>query len=156
VPKEDVELPTDATDECDDAVTVTTDAPDVVAVGPPVVTAPATEASGTESTCSFNVTVEGPFIRGEANQTAKRDIADALCILDFLFGKADALCKNLVRECLDASDVNDDGTVNQADPIWLLSYLFTSGPLPPAPFPDCGADPTDDILDCKSFAPCAQ
>ncbi len=52
--------------------------------------------------------------------------------------------------CLDALDGNDDASVNLADPILLLSWGFAMGSQLPAPFPDCGVDPTDDLLACDA------
>jgi hypothetical protein len=43
-----------------------------------------------------------------------------------------------------------------ADAIALLSHLFANaGPLP-APFNQCGIDPTADTLDCGSYPPCEE
>ena len=44
--------------------------------------------------------------------------------------------------CLDAADVNDSGDLDISDPLWLILYLFASGPMPPEPFPAAGPDPT--------------
>ena len=83
------------------------------------------------------------FIRGEANDSDRIDIADAVRILDYLFGHKEPLC-------LDALDVNDDGKNDIADAIYLLSYLFAKGPAPKAPFDEPGVDPTCDSLGCNS------
>ena len=56
--------------------------------------------------------------------------------------------------CDDACDANDDGLNNIADAIYVLSNLFSMGPNPPSPFPDCGPDPTGDGIRCTAFAPC--
>jgi len=88
-----------------------------------------------------------PFIRGDANQDKNHDIADAIKTLNYLF-------LGEVSSCLKALDINDDGNVDVADPIYLLTYLFAGGTPPPAPFPDCGMDPTADSLTCVSFAGC--
>ena len=46
------------------------------------------------------------------------------------------------------SDIDDDGKVNIADPISILSWLFAGGrPLPPPA--ECGPDPAGDPLDCR-------
>ena len=42
------------------------------------------------------------------------------------------------------------------DGIAVLNHLFLGGPAPALPYPDCGLDPTDDLLGCKGFAPCSQ
>jgi hypothetical protein len=56
--------------------------------------------------------------------------------------------------CLDAADANDRGAVDIADAISILSHLFANaGPLP-APFGQCGIDPTIDELGCESYPPC--
>ena len=54
--------------------------------------------------------------------------------------------------CLDACDANDDGKLNLADTIFLLNYIFESGPTPPNPGPDLdkGPDPTGDYLNCDN------
>ena len=51
-----------------------------------------------------------------------------------------------------AGDIDDDGLIQLSDVVSLLSYLFSEGAAPAAPFPDCGADPTTD-LDCLN-SPC--
>jgi hypothetical protein len=55
---------------------------------------------------------------------------------------------------LKAADANDSGAVNIADAIYLLGYVFASGPALPPPLVDCGSDPTPDSLTCESFLPC--
>ena len=82
------------------------------------------------------------FVRGDANRDGGVEIADAITILDALFGGGGAL------SCEDAADTNDDGTVDLADPISLLAYLFSGGSAPPEPFVAPGEDPTADGLDC--------
>ena len=57
--------------------------------------------------------------------------------------------------CPDATDTNDDSELDLADAIALLTHLFADNDGLPAPFPDCGLDPTEDALGCDSFAPCA-
>jgi hypothetical protein len=91
---------------------------------------------------------DGLFLRGEINGDISVNIADALFLLTQLFSGGPA------GTCADASDVNDDGSVNLADPIRLLAYLFSGGDVPDAPFPDCGVDPTADMLGCVSFGAC--
>jgi len=77
------------------------------------------------------------FVRGDANDDGALNIADAISILGYLFGGQAA------PGCLDTADTNDDSAVNVADAISLLGHLFAgTGPLP-APFPECGEDPTD-------------
>jgi hypothetical protein len=88
------------------------------------------------------------FHRGDANVSGTIDIADAIFVLSYLFAKG------AMPLCLDATDTNDDGRVNISDAIMLLRYVF-GGQALPAPFGECGVDPTEDSLDCSSFAPCS-
>lgn len=85
------------------------------------------------------------FRRGDANVSGAVDLADAIFILNRLFGDAaDPLCP-------DAADPNDDGDVNVSDAVFVLGWLFSTGATPPPPGPDaCGADPTaDDLGRCR-------
>ena len=55
---------------------------------------------------------------GDVNLDYRRDIADAVAILGFLFlGEGELVCPQ-------AADVNADGKVNLADPVDLLRQLF--------------------------------
>jgi hypothetical protein len=77
------------------------------------------------------------FKRGDVNADGTLNIADAIKLLGHLFAREAA------PTCQNAADANDDGTLNIADAIKILSHLFAAtGPLP-APFPNCGPDPTD-------------
>ncbi len=92
-----------------------------------------------------------PFLRGDANQDGVVNITDAVATLDFLFlGDPASLA------CGDAADSNDDGAVNLSDAIMTLNFLFLGGAAIPLPGPEsCGVDPTQDGLDCASFAACS-
>ncbi|MFN0060209.1 MAG: hypothetical protein ACKVX7_17260 [Planctomycetota bacterium] len=91
------------------------------------------------------------FRRGDANDDGGFNIADAIWILGSLFipGTPGLLC-------LDAADVNDDGAVNIADAVFALNALFVPGaPQPPPPTPpNCGLDPTLEVIDCNEHASC--
>ncbi len=87
------------------------------------------------------------FVRGDINDDSSINIADAVAGLAYLFSGGPA-------NCLDAVDTNDDGNANVADGVYLLTFLFSGGPTPPAPFSDCGSDPTGDSLDCDTFDNC--
>ena len=89
-----------------------------------------------------------PFRRGEANEDGSLDLSDGITVLNYLFTGTAAL------SCLKAGDSNDSGVLDLSDGVYLLSYLFLGGPAPPAPFPECGMDPTEDALDCASYAGC--
>jgi len=91
----------------------------------------------------------GPrFRRGDANQDWRFDISDPVFILRSLFLTGELL------GCEKAGDSNDDGKVDVSDSIRILRRLFLEDDPPPAPFADCGPDPTPDILPCKEFVPC--
>ena len=106
--------------------------------------------SGLSGECTF--TCPGGagtlFKRGDSNADGSLNIADAISTLGFLFGG------EAEPPCMSAADANDDGNVNIADAIRTLGYLFSGVGDLPAPFADCGTDPTPDELDCKSFDPC--
>jgi hypothetical protein len=96
---------------------------------------------------------ERPYRRGDANADQDTDISDAVFVLNYLFlGGAEPAC-------LKSADANDSGgsAPDLSDPVYLLNFLFLGGPEPPAPFHDCGTDPTidGDELSCESFPPCS-
>ena len=85
------------------------------------------------------------FVRGDADSDGELNITDAVYTLSFLFlGGAFPTCE-------DAADVDDLGTVELTDAVYLLDHLFLGGAPPPAPYPEAGADPTDDALGCRGF-----
>jgi hypothetical protein len=86
--------------------------------------------------------------RGDTNADSTLDIADAVFTLMYLFAVGQA------PTCLDSADTNDDGTIDLADAIAALSHLFADTGDLPAPFGECGIDPTADTLDCSRYAPC--
>ena len=88
------------------------------------------------------------FLRGDSNDDEGVDIADAIYVLNYLFGGGGALT------CEDAADANDDGAVDISDAISILGFLFDAGGLLPEPFGSCGTDPTDDLLECSAAEPC--
>ena len=72
-----------------------------------------------------------------------------IALLGFLFsGSFDLACE-------DRGDFDDSGDVNLTDAVSLLDFLFLDGSPPAAPYPDCGADPTDDPLACVPTGGCA-
>jgi hypothetical protein len=52
--------------------------------------------------------------------------------------------------CRSAGDANDDGSYDLSDAVRLLDYLFSGSARPPAPFSECGPDPTPDALPCET------
>ena len=98
-----------------------------------------------EDTVVATITLPTPDMRrGAVNDDAIVDVSDALLILFYLIGDVPA------PNCLKAADANDDGRIDATDTVYLLNYLFLRGLAPPAPFAECGLDPTADALTCES------
>ena len=88
------------------------------------------------------------FVRGDVNQDGAEDLSDAVALLNHLFqGGAQPACRS-------AGDVNDDNGLDLSDAVYQLSALFLGGASIPAPYPDCGDDPTAGELDCREFLRC--
>ncbi len=84
-----------------------------------------------------------PFLRGDVDGDSQVLITDAVLVLQFLFSGGAA------PACFDAADVNDSGSIDLADPIGLLGYLFIFTNPPAYPWPSSGFDGTeDDLGDC--------
>ena len=49
-------------------------------------------------------------------------------------------------------DCNDDSLTDLVDPLYLLAYLFSGGPIVLPPFPDCGPEPQPSGLTCDVFS----
>ena len=101
-------------------------------------------------TVTAEVSTEESFLRGDANDDGRVNIADPIWIINELFREGPA------TTCPDAADATDDGMVDLADAMYIIEYRFLAGALPAAPFPGCGTDPTDDGVDCDSgsFSSC--
>lgn len=84
----------------------------------------------------------GSYLRGDSNGDDNVDLADAIHILNYLFGGGPL-------DCEDRADANDDGALTIADPIRLFGYLFAADPPPAYPFPLVGVDLTVDSLGCN-------
>jgi hypothetical protein len=87
------------------------------------------------------------MLRGDSNHDQDIDVSDAVYTLLYLF------VGSTPPPCLDALDVDDNGSVEVTDAIGLLGFLFTAGPAPAAPFPVFEADPTPDELSCLPEVP---
>ncbi len=85
------------------------------------------------------------FRRGDCNEDGKVDIADPVCILNWLF-------TGVTIGCLAATNTNGDDAANIADATYLLNYLFAGGPVLSHPFPDCetGKLEVDAKLGCET------
>ena len=57
-------------------------------------------------------------------------------------------------DCLDASDLDDDGTIGLVDLTTLVGTMFETGATPALPFRTCGADPTADEIPCLGVDSC--
>ena len=88
------------------------------------------------------------FTRGDVDASGELNISDPIYNLNYQFDGGPA------PPCLKAADDDDNGEIDVSDPIYSLNYQFSNGPPEPAPFPNCGVDPTPDTLSCLSFPPC--
>jgi len=87
---------------------------------------------------------EGLFVRGDSNGDRTVDVSDAVHMLLVLFSGATA------GACEDARDADDDGALAITDSVVVLEFLFRGGREIPAPYPNLGADPTADGLECPA------
>ncbi len=97
--------------------------------------------------------VNEPFIRGDTNQDGIINVADAVVIAKAVFGLGSKL--QLVQNCMDSADANDDEAMDTTDALYILRYLFEGDtPIPPPNV--CGNDPTPEAggLDCPDYPPC--
>jgi hypothetical protein len=86
--------------------------------------------------------VQHEFIRGDADGDCLVSLYDVVHLIGYVYGGPEL-------PCLDAGDLNDDGTVNADDVLYFVQYLFVWGPPPAPPFPNPGPDPTEpDGLTC--------
>jgi len=92
---------------------------------------------------------EPKFIRGDANNDARVDIADGIWIINTLFyGGAPTNCKP-------AADSNGDGKRDLSDAMFVFQHQLQPGatpstlfPAPPAPYPNCGTAAGVTLADC--------
>lgn len=88
---------------------------------------------------------QSDFIRGDCNIDGGVDIGDVswILLLGWIDGPPPA--------CEGACDADGDGVFNTLlEAVWLLSYLYTGGAAPPAPFPACGPD-VNTSLTCANY-----
>ena len=100
-----------------------------------------------DGSVTLNPVSTGGFDRGDCNVDGAFNIADIVNALDILFLGG-------TYACVDACDMNDDGLMNIADAVYGLANQFNGGAAPPPPHGSCGADPTDDALDCAGYDAC--
>ncbi len=76
------------------------------------------------------------FRRGDCDADGDTNVTDAIALLGFLFlGRPPPGCQ-------EACNGDDDASLSVSDAIFVLNHLFGGGPPIPAPYPDCGIDPT--------------
>lgn len=93
------------------------------------------------------------FLRGDCNDDATFNIADAVFLLAVLFPLGPPPLPN----CRDACDSNDDESLDISDAVGILSAQFGMPPTPlPDPFGTCGLDPADasNTLGCLATQGC--
>ena len=86
------------------------------------------------------------FLRGDVDDNGAVNIADALLVLQTVFG-------TMEPDCEDVLDANDDGRLNIVHVLPVLRFLFGRGEPLPSPLLDCGPDPTQDELGCERESP---
>ena len=69
------------------------------------------------------------------------NLVDALDVVGHLFERRPL-------ECEDPGDIDDNGSVDVADALRLLRFVFARGDAPRPPFPGRGFDPTPDAFPC--------
>ena len=102
-------------------------------------------------TCVFidEQKLQSEFLRGDVDGNGGVDLSDPINNLKF------QILGTFEPGCMDALDFNDTGVIDISDSIDSLTFQFLGGVPPPDPGKDsCGADPTDDDLECESFPPC--
>lgn len=91
----------------------------------------------------------GPvFQRGDLGDGSVT-VADAIQVLRYLFERGST------PSCLSSADANDDGRVDVSDAVGIILHLFGGVSTLPAPFGECGTDPTPDELSCVSSEACS-
>lgn len=112
-----------------------------------IVTGAASIAAST-SGAMISIEVPVPFIRGDANDNSLVNIADAVVILRRLFGI------DSPGSCDAAEDADGDGGKDLGDAVRVLTFLFSGGVPPGAPFPLCAIAPDPLILPCTERLSC--
>lgn len=92
---------------------------------------------------TISVSIGAFFLRGDVNVNGRLTVTDVFAILRALFSGAPLMCT-------DAADIDDDGQIDLEDAISLAHFLYGRGAPPASPFPESGADPSDDELGCES------
>lgn len=85
---------------------------------------------------------EAEFIRGDVTEDNVVTVSDMVGIQLILAGEEP------LPDCEDRADANDDGVIDDLDPVAVGNAVFKQQPLPP-PYLDPGVDPTADDLSCE-------
>ncbi|MBI4602777.1 MAG: hypothetical protein HY721_12540 [Planctomycetes bacterium] len=105
-------------------------------------------------TLTLNLSASQPtdrpiFIRGDANNDRRVDIADGIWIINFLFYAGQ------ITACAPAADSNADGKRDLSDAMYIFNHQLQPGrtpgnlfPAPPAPYPGCGTADGVTFADC--------
>jgi hypothetical protein len=111
--------------------------------------------------CTVTLIHAADFVRGDCNfdfvpgmEFMAVNIADPAAVISHLFLTG---AWKFEPPCLDACDCNDDGRIDLADAVCVLTFLFknsTGEDLPPPGAMAAGRDPTEDKLDCSGPADC--
>ncbi|MEM7166823.1 MAG: hypothetical protein AAF581_15275 [Planctomycetota bacterium] len=99
----------------------------------------------------FEIVPGASFVRGDCNNDASTNIADAVWLLAHLFSTGTG---SAFLACESACDGNDDGALNIGDAVLVLGVLFG---VSPTSLPDplsCDVDPTTDSLPCEDSVAC--
>jgi hypothetical protein len=89
------------------------------------------------------------FIRGDVDCNGVVNTDDIDTLQAFLFG-------SYPIKCTGAANVDGVGDFPDAgDFTYLYNYLSLGGPAPPAPFPNCGVDPSG-VDSCEALCYCAE
>jgi hypothetical protein len=87
------------------------------------------------------------FVRGDANNDGKIDIADAVWIV---YTVVPGIAPGYSIPCVDSGDLNDDEALNIADAAFLIQYEFQGGTPPAAPLTECGTDDDSTEVTCPA------
>jgi len=111
--------------------------------------------------CTITVRNAPDFVRGDCNfdfvpgmEFMAVNIADPAAVISHLFLTGSW---KFDPPCLDACDCNDDGRIDLADAVCILTFLFKNSNGDDLPAPGAmslGADPTHDTMDCTGPPEC--
>ncbi|MFQ5654518.1 MAG: hypothetical protein ACE5GW_07285 [Planctomycetota bacterium] len=87
---------------------------------------------------SGGMTLLNHFLRGDVNYDGHLGLDDAQLLI------VSVVDPDTTLSCPDSGDVNDDGSANVADVVYLLNHLYAGGEPPAEPYTEPGPDPTDD------------